>query len=100
MGVHRLPLTHNDTRGDVLPQGLAHEQEEAGVMVRVVKIQGLEEAAWAEVGRAAHALCTRARGAQGGWAEPGGAEGPVGQDLGRAGGQSDQWASPGATTRT
>ena len=67
------------------------------MMARVVKIQGPEEAAWAEVGRAAHALHTRARGAQGGWAEPGGAEG---QDLGRAGGQSDRWTGPGATTGT
>ena len=84
-------------RVDVPPQGLAHEEEEAGVMARVVEIQGLEEAAWGEVGRAAHALHTRALGAQGGWAEPGGTEG---QHLGRAGGQSDRWTGPGATTRT
>jgi len=99
MGVHRLPLTQ--TRGvDVPRQGLAHEEEEAGVMVRVVKIQGPEEAGHTEWGRAAHALHTRGHGAQGGWAKPGGAEGPVGQDQGRAVGHSDRWAGPGVTTRT
>ena len=41
---------------DVPPQGLAHEEEEAGVMVCVVKIQGPEEAGHTEGGKAAHAL--------------------------------------------
>lgn len=81
---------------DVPRQGLAPEEEEAGVMVRVVKIQGPEEAGHTEWGRAAHALHTRGHGAQGGWAKPGGAEGPVGQDQGRAVGHSDRWAAQGS----
>lgn len=46
---------------DVPPQGLAHEEEEPGVMVRVVKIQGPEEAAHT-ARQTTHAMHTRGRG--------------------------------------